>query len=113
MTTPRQAAQQILLLRQQAKEYEAQADALATEFFRSLIPGDYAEGNFKVSVQRNARFDPSLAKQVLSEEQFQEILVTKPDSAKAKDTLPPALYRQTQKESAPKVTVTLMPEEED
>lgn len=113
MTTPRQAAQQILLLRQQARDFEAQAQELAREFFGERALGDYAEGNFKVSVQRNARFDPSLAKQVLSDEQFQEILVTKPDSAKAKDILPPALYRQTQKESAPKVTVTLMPEEED
>lgn len=111
MTTAKQAAQQILLLRQQAKEFEAQADALATEFFRKRELGDYVEGDFKVSVQRNARFDAGLAKQVLSEEQFAEILVTRPDSNKAKEVLPPVLYRQTQKEGAPKVSVTMFEED--
>lgn len=108
--TSAQAAQRIFLLRQAIKDMETEVKEL-TQVFTEREYDTYAEGDFKVVVQRNARFDAATAKANLSEEEYTSILSLLPDSKKAKETLAPIVYAQTQKESAPKVTVTLPKEE--
>ncbi|UPU15884.1 hypothetical protein [Stenotrophomonas virus Jojan60] len=105
-------AQQIYMLELQKRQIERQIDTLKAEFRERAID-NYTAGDFLIQVQRNARFDAALAAQVLTEDEFDQVLVTKPDSARAKDVLSPARYRACQKESAPKVIVTLLPDEED
>lgn len=109
----KQAAQAIYLIRQQIKDLEKQAAQISQEFFTKRDLDNYVEGEFLVSVQRNARFDPALASEVLTDEEYEQVLVTKPDSTKAKDALAPVRYRACQRESTPKVVVTLMPDEDD
>lgn len=109
----KQAAQAIYLIRQQIKDLEKQAAQISQEFFTKRDLDNYVEGEFLVSVQRNARFDPALASEVLTDEEYEQVLVTKPDSAAAKDRLAPVRYRACQKEGTPKVVITLLPDEED
>ena len=111
--TDDQAAQAIYLIRQQIKDLEKQASELSREFFSNRPLDNYATQNFLISVQRNARFDPALAAEVLTDEEYEQVLVTKPDSTKAKDRLAPVRYRACQRESTPKVVITLLPDEED
>lgn len=108
-----QAAQRIYLLQQNIKALESEVATLKQQHFGNLEIDNYTEGDFLVSVQRNARFDPGLAMSVLSETEYDAILVERPDSAKAKDILAPARFRQCQKESTPKVVISLLPDEDD
>ena len=107
----KQAAERIFMLRQQIKALETEADTLAKEHFAKRDVDTYAEGPFKVVVGRNARFDPALAKALLSEDEYNSILETKPSGTKAKALLSPAEYQMLQKDAEfNKVTIT-MPEE--
>lgn len=104
----KQAAERVFMLRKAAKEMTEEADALARQFFAKREQDSYEEGPFKVVVGRNARFDAGLAKKILSEEEYNSILETKPSGTKAKDLLAPAVYRSLQKDAEyNKVTITL------
>jgi hypothetical protein len=105
-------AERIFMLRQAAKDMNAEADALARQNFSGRPQDTYEEGKFKVVVGRNARFDPNLVKKALAageitQEQYEAMLETKPSSAKAKEILPPVVYRSLQREDTNKVTITL------
>ena len=108
-----QAAQRIYLLQQNIKALESEVATLKQKHFGNLEIDNYTEGDFLVSVQRNARFDPALATKVLSVEEYAQVLTTKPDATLAKDVLSPARFRQCQKESTPKVVISLLPDEDD
>lgn len=108
-----QAAQRIYLLQQNIKALQGEVDSLKQEHFGDLEIDNYTEGDFLVSVQRNARFDGHVAARVLTPEEWEQVLVTKPDATVAKDRLSPARYRECQKVSAPKVVISLLPDEED
>lgn len=110
--TPEQAAQRIFMLKKAIKEMETEAADLAKEHFATRDVDTYAEGKFKVVVGRNARFSPTLAKELLTEEEYNSILETAPSGTKAKKVLSPETYRILQKDAAlNKVTITL-PEED-
>lgn len=109
--TPEQIAQRIYLLEQQKKEIETEISDLKDNFRTLEVGTKEALGPFQVSVQRNARFDPTLAAKVLTPTQYASILSTVPDSKKAKEVLPPKDYHRAQKESAPKIVVTLPKED--
>jgi hypothetical protein len=108
----KQAAERIYMLKQQIDALEEEADALKKEFFAKRDVDTYPEGPFKVVVGRNARFDPALAKALLSEDEYAKILETKPSGTKAKALLSPVEYQMLQKDAEfNKVTITL-PEED-
>lgn len=110
--TPEQAAHRIYLLTQEIKTLETEIKTLKAEHFGGLKVGDkQVQGAFRVSAQRNARFDPALAQELLTPEQLAKILVTVPDGKKAKETLSPEDYSVLQKEYAPKIIVDI-PEED-
>ncbi len=108
------AAERIFTLRQAIKQYETEIDTIAKEHFAKRAVDTYVEGPFKVIVGRNARFDASLAKQLLSDEEYNSILETKPSGTKAKALLSPVEYQMLQKD-APynKVTIQLPDDEEN
>lgn len=108
-----QAAQRIYLLQQNIKALESEVASLKQQHFGNLEIDNYTEGDFLVSVQRNARFDPATALRRLTDDEWQSILEYKPDSTRAKDVLPPERYRACQKESTPKVVISLLPDEDD
>lgn len=115
--SPQQAADRIYMLRTAAKEMEDEAKGLVSEFFSGRGVDTYVEGPFKIIVGRNARFEPSLVRKalaegVITEEEYEQMLETKPSGDKAKDIVSPAVFRTFQKESAHKVTVSL-PKESD
>lgn len=102
------AAHRVYVLLEQKAEIEAEVKELKAEFFSSLPVGESLEaGEFKVSAQRNARFDPTLAAQVLTPTQFASILKTVPDGKLAKENLSPKDYRKAQREFDPKISVTI------
>lgn len=107
-----QAAERIYTLRQAIKQYEDEINTLSKEHFAKREVDTYVEGPFKVIVGRNARFDPALAKALLSEEEYNSILETKPSGTKAKAILSPVEYQMLQKDAEyNKVTIQL-PEED-
>ena len=108
-----QAAQRIYLLQQNIKALESEVATLKQKHFGNLEIDNYTEGDFLVSVQRNARFDAALATKVLTDAEYWSIVETVPTSSKAKNVLSPARYRQCQKESTPKVVISLLPDEDD
>lgn len=110
--TPQQAADRIYTLRQSIKDMEEEVKELAQTHFGKREVDTYVEGPFKVIVGRNARFDPALAKELLSEEEYNSILETKPSGTKAKALLAPGEYQMLQKDAEyNKVTIQL-PEED-
>lgn len=106
-----QAAKRVYTLRKAAKEMLEEASALAEEHFSGRQQDTYVEGDLRVKVQRNARFNAAVAKQVLTPEQYEAILDIVPSGTLAKEVLPPAVYRLTQKESTNKVEIELPKEE--
>ena len=63
---------------------------------RDLVPGpdSYDAGSLTVTVSTNRRFDPKVAERILPAELFDAIKIAKPDSAAAREVLPPRLYDQ-------------------
>lgn len=106
-----EAAKRVYTLRKAAKAMLEEADELAAHF-SSREQDTYVEGPFRVVVGRNARFNAALAKQVLTPEQYESILDIVPSGTLAKEVLPPAVYKETQKVSTNKVTIEL-PKEDD
>ena len=106
-----QVAKRVYTLRKAAKAMLEEADALAAQF-SSREQDTYVEGDLRVVVGRNARFNAALAKKVLTPEQYESILDIAPSGTLAKEVLPPAVYKETQKVSANKVTIEL-PKTED
>lgn len=85
-------------------ELDAEADEIKAQL-RDLGPGSHAAGDYKVSITVQRRFDPALAKQVLSDETF-ESLCTAFDTKRAKQILAPAIYDACMSESGdPRVVV--------
>jgi hypothetical protein len=107
-----QAAERIYTLRQAIKQYEDEVETLAREHFAKRPVDTYVEGSFQVVVGRNARFDPALAKELLTDEEYAAIQETKPSGTKAKAILSPVEYQMLQKDAEyNKVTIRL-PEED-
>lgn len=84
-------------LRQAAKAYEAEAAEILARYTWDEERA-YPAGNFIAQVSRTRRFDPAIAKKVLTPEEYTSTLVTKPDSAAAKKALDPERYRAAQRE---------------
>lgn len=113
----RQAAERVYTLKQAIASMEAEVAELNQKFFVGRDVDTYAEGPFKVLVGRNARFDAglvrkALAEGVITEEEYEQMLETKPSGTLAKDIVSPAVFRTFQKVSDNKVSVTL-PKEDD
>lgn len=108
-----QAAERIYALRQAIKQMEDEVETLAKEHFAKREVDTYVEGAFQVVVGRNARFNPALVEKArkagtITEEQYQQMLETKPSGTKAKAILPPVVYLSLQKDAEfNKVTVRL------
>lgn len=107
-----QAAKRVYTLRKAAKAMLEEADELVAAHFTGRQQDTYVEGDLRVIVGRNARFNAALAKKVLTKEQYESILDIVPSGTLAKEVLPPAVYKETQKVSDNKVTIEL-PKEED
>lgn len=69
---------------------------------------DYAVGDFKVSVQRNATFNLAKAMADLTPEEIEAASETLVTSSQAKKVLSPERYLVTQRESTPKIVITRM-----
>lgn len=112
------AAEHIYMLDQAIKQMEEERDSMKRQFFAGRDVDTYVEGKFKVVVGRNVRFDAGLAAKahkegLISDEDWAQMLETKPSGTKAKDVLAPAVYRGLQKSGDfNKVTITL-PKEDD
>ena len=69
---------------------------------------DYAVGDFKVSVQRNATFNLAKAMADLTPEEIEAAKVETITAASARKVLSPQRYEVTQREGTPKVVITRM-----
>lgn len=65
-----------------------------------------ATPDYLVKIARTVRFDPATAEANLTQEELAATLVTKPDSARAKQVLSPERYARTQREFGWEVRVT-------
>lgn len=91
-----QTIRRIVLLKESIKEQEAQV----AELFDSLGEleyQDYLAGDYILKVQPNVRFDAATARKVLTPEEFESILLPKPDSTLAKKVLGEERFKDTQK----------------
>ena len=97
-----------------AQMLKAQAEALLEERAELVASwgldkiDDYAVGDFKVSVQRNATFNLAKAMAELTPEEIEAAKVETITSASARKVLSPQRYLVTQRESTPKVVITRM-----
>jgi len=96
MSTLAEKASRAYWLGQQIKALEEERNALL-DAMQISETGDYAAGDFIVKVYPTVRFDPATAKRALTPQEFESILATKPDSAKAKAVLGGERYAATQK----------------
>lgn len=74
----------------------------------NLTLGHYDAGAFRIDFSRNARFDDTLAQQVLTPAQRKKVTVPKIDGTKIKEELGLKIYAQCQKESAPRITIKVI-----
>jgi len=108
-----QAAKRIRALRAEIKSHEIEVKDLISTHFSSLHEGESENaGRYIVKATPNVRFDPALARKVLTEEEFESILETAPSSKKAKELLAPVKYAMLQKTFQPTIKI-VDPEEED
>lgn len=85
-------------LRRQAEALIAEADDLLDSLGNGhLEPANYPAGNYILKVYPTLRFDAATAKRNLTPEEFDSILVRKPDSAVAKRLLGEERYKATQR----------------
>lgn len=87
----------VFLLRKQAKALEEEAKEILERYTFERDEA-FSAGDFIVRVNRTRRFDPALAKKVLTADEYAATLVTQPDSTLAKRVLPQNVYESTQKE---------------
>lgn len=94
--------------RHTAAQAKQRADDLAAQLRARLAEnGTYDIGDFAVTVEPQVKFSEDIARTVLTAEQIAQCAVTRIDAAKAKDVLPPAVYRQCQAEhGVRKITVS-------
>lgn len=95
----------IYTLRAQIKELEEQEQTLRDEL-GDLEYGQESVGPFVVKVSPNRRFDAARAKKVLTEKEYETILVQRPDSKIAKARFPEK-FEQMQREHAPRLSITI------
>lgn len=108
-----QAARRIRSLREEIKSHELEIKELIAGHFSGLNVGESeVAGQYVVRASPNVRFDPSLARKELTEEEFSSILETVPSSKKAKELLAPATYAKLQRQFQPTIKV-VDPEEEE
>lgn len=111
------AAERIYTLRQAIKQYEDEIEMLSREHFAKRAVDTYVEGPFQVVVGRNARFNAALVEKArkagtITEEQYQEMLETKPSGTKAKAILSPVVYLSLQKNAEFNKVTIQMPEDD-
>lgn len=87
----------VYMLRKQAKACEDEAKEILERYTFDKDEA-FSAGDFIVRVNRTRRFDPALAKKVLTSDEYAATLVTKPDSTLAKKVLPQDVYESAQKE---------------
>ena len=97
-------------IRAETKRLKAEEDELWDSLAIDDL-GDLPAGRFVVQVTPTRRFDPVMAEQALTSEQFVSILSTKPDGTKAKNLLSPADYTRCQREYG--LTKKIVDSEED
>jgi hypothetical protein len=86
----RLAVKELLAMRVQATECLARADEIAAELLEDMQPGDSVEIEPGIGVRVQApshRFDPDIARELLSDEDFEAICVPVPNVAMAKKVL--------------------------
>ena len=97
-----------------AQMLKAQAEAMLEERAELIASwgldkiDDYAVGDFKVSVQRNATFNLAKAMADLTPEEIEAAKVETITAASARKVLSPQRYEVTQREGTPKVVITRM-----
>ncbi len=79
---------------------------------RFRTPGPLIRGNVYLEVSSNRRFDPKLARSVLSDEEYRAILVPKPDPARARDILTEARYGEVCKDHGNKLAIRSVTDED-
>lgn len=79
---------------------------------RFRTPGSLIRGNVYLEVSSNRRFDPKLARSVLSDEEYRAILVPKPDPARARDILTEARYGEVCKDHGNKLEIRSVTDED-
>lgn len=72
---------------------------------RYAKPGSLISGNVYLEVSTNHRFDPKLAKSVLTSAEYAAILVPKPDPARARDILTKDRYKLVCKDHGNKLEI--------
>ena len=107
-----EAAQRIYLIQQNIKALQDEVDTLKEQHFVGMTQDAYMYGDYHVSVQPNRRFSPALARKVLTTDEYAATLVTKPDTTKARDVLPPERFRLCQSEGVNKVVITIRTEDD-
>ena len=95
----------IYTLRAQIKELEEQEQTLRDEL-GDLEYGQESVGPFVVKVSPNRRFDAAKAKKVLTEKEYESILVQRPDSKIAKARFPEK-FEHMQREHAPRLSISI------
>lgn len=96
-----------MMLKQRIDELTEQRKELHASWGLTEID-DYAVGDFKVSVQRNATFNLAKALAELTPEEIEAASETLVTSSRAKKALSPERYLVTQRESTPKIVITRM-----
>lgn len=100
-------SRKLMKITAQKKELEEAEKHLRSTIGTLAEEGDNFVGDFKVNKRINRRFDGALALKNLTEEELDDIVVTKPDSAKAKANLRTDRLALCQKTFGEVVTVTL------
>lgn len=96
-----------LMLKAQIEELTEERKELHASWGLDKID-DYAVGDFKVSVQRNATFNLAKAMADLTPDEIKAASETIVTSSQAKKVLSPERYLVTQRESTPKINITRM-----
>lgn len=79
---------------------------------RFRTPGPLIQGNVYLEVSTNRRFDPKRAQSVLSPEEYEAILVPKPDPALARETLSEERYTEVCKDHGNKLEIRTVTDED-
>lgn len=92
---------------QQRAELEVEEKTLREQLRPHLTVGERItiRGNPVLTLRPFRRFDPDLAKSAIPEQLLPLCTVTTVDSKRAKDVLPPAIYRACQAEYEPRVVL--------
>ena len=100
---------ELALVRAQIKDLEATEKSLRDQVVEQYGAGSQPVGDYLLSVSESKRFDAALAKEVLTESEFESVSVREAKSALVK-TLLPTRFAECQKVGGFVVKVTANPD---